>query len=57
MHYEPYGVCNESASVNFPIINVFHGIISQSESSGSETTGNQLQSSLFPLNAWMTLQA
>lgn len=53
---KPYGMCNESASVKIPIINVLHEIITQSESSGSGTTGNQLLSSLFPLNAWMILR-
>lgn len=42
--YEPYGVCNESVTVNFSIISVLHEIIMQLESSGSGTTGNQLLS-------------
>lgn len=35
-HYKPYGMCNESASVNISIIDALHEIITQSESSGSE---------------------
>lgn len=43
MHREPYGTYNESASVD--VISVLREIITQSESSGSGTTGNQLLSS------------
>lgn len=46
---------NDPASAD--IIRVLREIIRQSESSGSGTTGNQLLSSSFPLNAWMTLRA
>lgn len=43
---------NECAIVNAPL-----ELITQSESSGSGTAGNQLPSNKFSFNAWMIFQA